>query len=120
MTDSAIKRIVNNKLDIKCGNFTLEEVQKARKKCKEKKAAPLIPPETWTTGAFDDVLLDLGNDVYSQKPVQQWREGLILPFPKKGDLGCVTNYRGITLTHIAAKVYNTMLLNRIQPEVEKS
>ena len=119
MSDSAIKRIVNHELDIQCGNFTLEEVQKARKKCKERKAAPLIPPETWTTGAFDDVLLDLGNDVYSQKPVQQWREGWILPFPKKGDLGCVTNYRGITLTHIAAKIYNTMLLNRIQPEIEK-
>ena len=119
VTDTAIKTIVNHELDIKRGNFTLEELQMARKKCKDKKAAPDIPPETWTTGAFDDILLELGNDVYNQRPVQQWTEGCILPFPKKGDLGCVSNYRGITLTHIAAKIYNTMLLNRIQPEIEK-
>ena len=119
VTDTAIKTIVNHELDIKRGNFTLEELQTARKKCKDKKAAPDIPPETWTTGAFDDILLELGNDVYNQRPVQQWTEGCILPFPKKGDLGCVSNYRGITLTHIAAKIYNTMLLNRIQPEIEK-
>ena len=119
ITDTTIRRIVNHELDIKCGNFTMEEVQRARKKCKEKKAAPLIPPEVWTTGMFDDVLHDLSNEVYNQKPVDQWAEGCILPFPKKGDLGLVANYRGITLTHIAAKIYNTMLLNRIQPEIEK-
>ena len=34
-------------------------------------------------------------------------------------MGVVTNYRGITLTPIAAKIYNAMLLNRIQPELEK-
>ncbi len=43
----------------------------------------------------------------------------ILPFPKKGDLGQATNFRGITLTSIAAKIYNMLLLNRIQPEMEK-
>ena len=33
-------------------------------------------------------------------------KGCILPFPKKGDLGLAKNYRGITLTSIAAKMYN--------------
>ena len=42
-----------------------------------------------------------------------------MPFPKKGDLGQTSNYRGITLTSIAAKIYNSLLLNRIQPEMEK-
>ena len=28
------------------------------------------------------------------------------------------NYRGITLTAIAAKIYNLMLLNRIRPEID--
>ena len=28
------------------------------------------------------------------------------------------NYRGITLTAIAAKIYNLLLLNRIRPELE--
>ena len=29
------------------------------------------------------------------------------------------NYRGITLTFIAAKVYNALLLNHIKPEIKK-
>jgi len=45
VTDTAIKTIVNHELDIKRGNFTLEELQMARKKCKNKKAAPDIPPK---------------------------------------------------------------------------
>ena len=39
-------------------------------------------------------------------------------FSKKGDLGLPKNYRGITLTAIAAKIYNLMLLNRIRPEID--
>ena len=41
----------------------------------------------------------------------------ILPFPKKGDFGLAKNYRGITLTSIAAKIYNTLLRNRIEPKI---
>ena len=44
-------------------------------------------------------------------------KGYILPFPKKGDLGLAKNYQGITLTSIAAKIYNTLLRNRIEPEI---
>ena len=39
VTNATIRRIVNHELDIKRGNFTMEEVRLARKKCKEKKAA---------------------------------------------------------------------------------
>ena len=41
----------------------------------------------------------------------------ILPFPKKGDLGLAKNYRGITLTSIAAKIYNALLRNLIEPKL---
>ena len=44
---------------------------------------------------------------------------LYLPFPEKGHLGIAKNYRGITLTSIAAKSYNTLLLNCIKPKIEK-
>ena len=40
-------------------------------------------------------------------------------FPVKGGLGITKNYRGITLTSIAAKIYNALQLNRIEPEIEK-
>ena len=42
----------------------------------------------------------------------------ILPFPKKGDLGLAKNYQGITLTSIAAKIYNAQLRNRIEPKID--
>ena len=45
-------------------------------------------------------------------------EGCILPFPKKGDLGLAKNYRGITLTSIAAKIYNALLRNHIEPKID--
>ena len=45
-------------------------------------------------------------------------KGCILPFPKKGDLGLAKNYRGITFTSIAAKIYNALLRNCIEPKID--
>ena len=73
-----------------------------------------IPPEVWKSGYFNDQLLEFCNDVFSQKPIDYWTKGCILPFPKKGELSVTDNYRGITLTCIAAKIYNTMIRERIQ------
>ena len=42
----------------------------------------------------------------------------ILRYPKNGDLGLAQNYRGITLTSIAAKIYNALLQNRIEPKMD--
>ena len=66
----------------------------------------------------DDILLRHCNVVYNQNPIDRWMKGCILPFPKKGDLGLAKNYRGITLTSIAAKIYNALLRNRIEPKID--
>ena len=42
----------------------------------------------------------------------------IITLLKKGGLSSTNNYRGITLTCIAANIYNIMLLNRIRPVVD--
>ena len=42
----------------------------------------------------------------------------IVPVPKKGDLTDTNNYR-IPLTSLVATTLNRMILNRIQPEIEK-
>ena len=39
--------------------------------------------------------------------------------PQNGDLSKLENYRVITLTCISAKIYNTMLRNRIQSVIDK-
>jgi len=115
------QKIIDRQLDIKLGDFTTEELNEVLKKLKSRKAAGLdeIPPEVWKTRKFNDILLRLCNAVYRQNRIDKWTKGCILPFPKKGDLGIAKNYRGITLTAIAAKIYNALLLNRIQPEIEK-
>ena len=58
------------------------------------------------------------NTVYNQNTKDRWK-GCILPFPNKGDLGFAKNYLGITLTSIAAKIYNGLLLNYTKHETEK-
>ena len=121
VSDRAIEKIIDQELPIKTGQFEEQELDIVLKKMKNKKAAGLdeIPPEVWKTGKFNDLLLYYCNAVYNEHVIQSWMKGCILPFPKKGDLSLTNNYRGITLTSIAAKIYNTLLLNRIQPEIEK-
>ena len=40
------------------------------------------------------------------------------PIPKKCDLGLAKNYWSITVTSIAAKIYNAILCNHIEPKTE--
>ena len=113
-------RFISKQLDIKLGPFTQEELDSVLGKIKNRKAAGLdeISPEVWKTKQFDDILLRHCNAVYNQNPIDRWMKGCILPFPKKGDLGLAKNYRGITLPSIAAKIYNALLRNCIEPKID--
>ena len=115
-----ITRIISKQLDIKLRPFTQEELDSVLRKIKNRKAAGLdeIPPEVQKTRQFDDILLRHCNAVYNQNPIDRWMKGCILPFPKKGDLRLAKNYRGITLTSIAAKIYNALLWNCIEPKID--
>ena len=120
ITEEEITPIFTEELNIKKGLFTMEELLKAVKSIQSGKACGLdeIPAEVWKLAEFHQVLLECCNDVYEQDPINRWREGCLLPFPKKGNLGITKNYRGITLTPIAAKIYNLMLLNRLRPVID--
>ncbi|VDO50889.1 unnamed protein product [Schistosoma margrebowiei] len=43
-----------------------------------------------------------------------WKEGLLIKIPKKGDLSNCDKYRVITLLSIPGKVFNRVLLNRMK------
>ena len=118
VTDEPITRIISKQFDIKLEPFTQEELDSVLRKIKNRKSAGLdeIPPEVWKTRQFDDILLWHCNAVYNQNPIDRWMKGCILPFPKNGDLRLAKNYGGITLTSIAAKTYNALLRNRIEPK----
>ena len=120
ITHEPITNIIIKQLDIKLGPFTQEELDSVLRKIKNRKAAGLdeIPPKVWKTRQFDDILLRHCNAVYNENPRDRWMKGCILPFPKKGYLGLAKNYRGITLISIAAKIYNALLRNRIEPKID--
>ncbi|VDP72614.1 unnamed protein product, partial [Schistosoma mattheei] len=42
----------------------------------------------------------------------------MIKIPKKGDLSNCDNYRGITLLSIPGKVFNSVLLNRMEDSVD--
>ena len=110
----------NDQLDIKTGLFTVYELRKFTKSFQNGKVVGLdeMPSEVWKLDEFQEFLLESFNSVYTQEVIERWREGCILPFPKKGNLSISKNYRGITLTSIAVKIFNLMILNRIRPEID--
>ena len=101
----------------------LQETAEAIATMKRNKATALdcaITAEALQGGG--DQMLDVIHAFYSEvytslSPPRQWITNVIIPLPKKGDLSLMTNYRGIPLMSIAAKVYNKILLNRIRPHV---
>ena len=104
---------------------TLEETLEAIRQMKTNKAAGLdcaiTTAEALQGGgdAMADVIHCFCAEVYlNLTPPDQWIISVIVPLPKKGDLSLMTNYRGISLLSIAAKVYNKILLNRIRDEVD--
>ena len=63
------KKIINRQLDIKLGQFTVEELDaELKKKFKNRKAAGLdeIPLKVCKIRKFDDILLQLCNLVYKR------------------------------------------------------
>ena len=108
-------------LNIDTGPFTVEEYHLVKKKLMAGKSSGPdgIPPEVLKFCNIDDIILNFANGVLmkGEKP-QQWSIIDIIPLPKSGDLGFTSNYRGISLTSIASKVTNKMILNRIQPHIE--
>ena len=97
-------------------NFTMEELNKYINSFKNNKASGLdnIPIEVWKTGALNLQLLEVCNKTLNGDRANIWTKSAIIPLPKKGDLGDTGNYRGISLTVVAAKVYNKLLLERIR------
>lgn len=68
---------------------------------------------------FHDILLRICNYTFqTSEPPTAWLKCGIIPVPKKGDLTLVTNYRGISLMPIAAKIYNKLFLNRLVPALD--
>ena len=62
-----------------------------------------------------DILHNLFGKVWEEEKVPaDWREGLVIKLPKKGDLRDCSNYRGIMLLSVPGKVLNRVILDRVK------
>ena len=65
------------------------------------------------------ILRKLFNEIWVTGIVpSDWKDGVITKVPKKGDLSLCGNWRGITLSPIALKIFSRILLNRLEPVVD--
>lgn len=118
--DPFFNQKVCDSLPIRTGPFSMEELQKCLTKLKPSKThgPDNIPASVWKCPLFHQNLLDFCNNTYVGNKPEAFSKSAIIPLPKKGDLSLPSNYRGITLSPIAAKIYNSMLLNRITPHLD--
>ena len=74
-----------------------------------------ITTEILKIPGISNLLLDIFNDAFIKGKVpDMWLVSLLVPVPKKGDLSKCGNYRGIALMSCVAKLYNKILLKRLQ------
>ncbi len=67
-----------------------------------------------------DHLCDLFCTVWSEERVPaEWRDALMVPIPKKGDLTLCDNWRGISLLDVVGKVFAKVIQTRLQEVVEE-
>src|SRR5678816_2901986 len=95
------------------------------KKLKKGKSARIddIQPELLKNGGreMNKILAHLCNMIWRTGEVpRDWRDGIIIPLPKKGNLSDCNNWRGITLLSIPGKVLASIILRRIQGAVDLS
>ena len=65
-----------------------------------------------------DILHNLFAKIWDEEKVPaDWREGLVIKLPKKGDLRDCSNYRGTMLLSVPGKVLNRMILDRVKDAV---
>ena len=101
-----------------------DEIEKAIKQLKDGKAAGVdnIPGELLKHGGEKviNAMTLICNAIWkTRKWPHQWTESIIIPIPKKGNQKKCENYRTISLISHTGKVLLRVILNRLQPQVEK-
>ena len=109
----------NDELNIRTGHVTRIEIKNAIEKLKNGKAAGCdnIPPEATKAGGdtSEEVLLGLCNRIWSEEKIpEEWRKGLLIKLPKKGNLSYCKNWRVIMFLNMASIFFCRVILERIK------
>nr|KAG5701564.1 hypothetical protein BaRGS_024814 [Batillaria attramentaria] len=110
-------------LPINCDKPSKAEIRKAIMTLRNGKAAGPddIPAEAIKadTETVVNMLHSLFSKIWEKEEVPaQWKEGIVIKLPKKGDLRDCSNYRGIMLLSVPGKVLNRILLERMREAVD--
>ncbi|PIO73735.1 hypothetical protein TELCIR_04284 [Teladorsagia circumcincta] len=110
-------------LDVNTGDITSEETDEAIKCLRSKKApGDGIQAELLKEGGrtMIEVLTEFFNRCWNQEEVpEDWKKGVIVRLPKKGNLSECGNWRGITLLSVPGKTFCLILLRRIRRAIDK-
>ncbi|XP_075316757.1 uncharacterized protein LOC142376932 [Odontesthes bonariensis] len=109
----------NTELPINTGKPTKVEIKKAIMSLKNGKSAGPDEVPAEALKADTALLHSLFSRIWEEEQVPlEWREGILVKLPKKGDLGNCNNYRGIMLLSTAGKVFNRIVLERMRDVVD--
>lgn len=117
----AMPRITDPLLD---NPFEMFELNIVLKNAKLDKApgSDRIPSEfyKYAPPCFKTEVLQLLNKVFLSNNIPDcFRTSIIIPLYKKGDVNCVSNYRGLSLLDTTYKMFAGLLLNRINSWVDR-
>ena len=102
---------LHQSLPIRTEAFSQDEISEAIKTLKNNKAPgtdAILTAELFKNGGdyLASVLRSICSEILNgSDPPWQWVTNRIVPIPKKSDTSLMTNYRGISLMSVAAKVY---------------
>ena len=110
-------------MNINYNDITKTEIKAALKSLKNGKAAGCddIPAEILKSDltTSTNVLYDLFKKIWKTEQVpNDWRTGLLVKIPKKGDLSKCENWRGITLLCTISKVLTRIMLERLKAAID--
>ena len=111
-------------LQINCERPSKEEIMKAIKNLKDRKATgpDNIPAEAIKADKdiSTELLYNLLGKIWEREEIPvEWKEGHLIKLPKKGDMHECTNYRGIMLLSVPGKILNRIILDRLKEAIDK-
>ena len=107
--------------DFNSGPITVDEILRAAWRSRGGKAAGLdeVPVEALRVPAVAASVAPIMNGLLDGEPApEEWRRSLIVPIPKRPGTLKIEEHRGISLMSCAAKIFNKVLLHRVQPVLE--
>ena len=111
-------------LDVNTSYITKEEIVLSLRDLKNNKAtgidniaAEVLKVDIDTTASEMEKLF---REIWDAEEVpDEWKQGLIVKLPKKGDLTVCGNWRGLTLMSVPAKCLGRSMIRRIRDDIDK-